>query len=240
VSDGRADASDPINDVLPGGARNGEEWWCSNGADEPVWGLRAIDDVSIDDNDAEIIRRSRESPAAFAALFDRHAVAIHRFAARRVGDALADDLMSQTFLVAFERRSSYDLARASARPWLFGIVTHLLSRHARTEGRRWRAYTHSATLRPISVDADADRVVARVDASGSRSGLTRCLADLTTGDRDVLLLFAFAELTYDEIASALEIPVGTVRSRLHRARRQMRQALENSGTPELVEENHHG
>ena len=197
--------------------------------------------MSIDnESDADIVRRSRQSPAAFADLFDRHAVAIHRYAARRVGGSLADDLMSETFLVAFERRMSYDLARVNARPWLFGIVTNLLSHHARSEARRWRAYTRTAAQRPVSGEVDADRMAERVDASASREGLTRCLAELTPADRDVLLLFAFAELSYEEISSALAIPVGTVRSRLHRARRQTRHALQIPLTPDLVEENHHG
>ena len=67
-----------------------------------------------------------------------------------------------------------------------------------------------------------------------------CLADLTPGDRDVLLLFGFAELTYEEIADSLGIPIGTVRSRLHRARRQMRDALDLPATADLVKESRHG
>ncbi len=119
------------------------------------------------------MRDSYRSPAAFASWFDRHARAIHRFAARRVGDSLADDLMSETFLIAFERRMTYDLARVSALPWLYGIVTNLLSRHARTEQRRWRAYTHSANTHPHHPENDADRMVARVDAFEARGDLAR-------------------------------------------------------------------
>lgn len=208
---------------------------------EPVGGVRAIRGVSISQGtDADIVRSSHRSPAAFASLFDRHASAIHRFAARRVGDSLADDLMSETFLIAFERRMTYDLQRANALPWLYGIVTHLLSRHARTEQRRWRAYNRSGNIHPPPEENDADRVAARVDAAETRSDLARCLADLSPGDRDVLLLFGFAELSYDEIATALEIPTGTVRSRLHRARRHMRLALDLPTTTDLVMESRHG
>lgn len=220
---------------------------CSTATDpnELVSGLRAIRGVSISDQtDADIVRRSHHNPAAFGSLFDRHAAMVHRFAARRVGETLADDLMSETFLIAFERRMTYDLHRASALPWLYGIVTNLLSRHARTEQRRWRAYTHSANAPPhAEVENDAARIAARVDAAGTRSQLARCLADLSPGDRDVLLLFGFADLAYDEIAAALDIPVGTVRSRLHRARRQMRRALDlppSAHAADLTQESRHG
>ena len=194
-------------------------------------------------SDADIVRSSQQSPTAFASLFDRHAAVIHRFVARRVGDTLADDLMSETFLIAFEQRMSYDLQRASALPWLYGIVTHLLHRHTRTERRRWRAYTHAANVPHQGQENDAERIVARVDAAGARADLARCLADLSAGERDVLLLFGFADLAYDEIAAALNIPLGTVRSRLHRARRHMRQALDlptATHGADLTEESRHG
>lgn len=191
-------------------------------------------------SDADIVRSSHQSPAAFASLFDRHAAVIHRFAARRVGETLADDLISETFLIAFERRMTYDLHRDSALPWLYGIVTNLLRRHARTEQRRWRAYTHSANVPPHAEENDADRIASRVDAVGTRTDLARCLADLSPRDRDVLLLFGFADLAYDEIAAALDIPIGTVRSRLHRARRQMRQALDLPDAADLTKESRHG
>ncbi|MEO6115645.1 MAG: sigma-70 family RNA polymerase sigma factor, partial [Pseudolysinimonas sp.] len=87
--------------------------------------------------DSEIIRRSQETPAAFAELYDRHAVAIHRYASRRLGEA-ADDVMSETFLVAFERRAAFDPAIEDARPWLYGIATTLLKKHRRQEARAWR------------------------------------------------------------------------------------------------------
>lgn len=190
--------------------------------------------------DADIVRRSLHSPSVFAALFDRHSSVIHRFAARRMGESLADDLIAETFLVAFERRSSYGLDHANALPWLYGIVTNLLSRHARTEQRRWRAYTHSANIDPQPVGDDADRMAARLHAVAVRADLARCLADLSVGDRDVLLLFGFAELSYDEIAAALDIPVGTVRSRLHRARYQMRDALDLPAPADLIKESRHG
>lgn len=89
-------------------------------------------------SDSEIIERSRHIPAAFSELYDRHATTIHRYAARRGGTQVADDVMSETFLVAFERRSDFDTARESAEPWLYGIATTLLKQHARQEARAWK------------------------------------------------------------------------------------------------------
>jgi len=88
--------------------------------------------------DAELVQRSLEQPEHFAALFDRHAAAVHRYLGRRVGD-LADDLLSETFLVAFRRRAAYRAEHVDVRPWLFGIATNLVHGHARTERRRYRA-----------------------------------------------------------------------------------------------------
>jgi RNA polymerase sigma factor (sigma-70 family) len=176
------------------------------------------------DSDADVIARSADAPEAFAALFDRHASAIHRYLARRIGVGVADDLLGQTFLVAFERRSGYDTGRADARPWLYGIATNLLRRHQRQEVRAFRALSR-AGADPGNAGCHADRVAERVDAGAVSRELAAALAGLKTPDRDVLLLHAWADLPYEEIARALDIPVGTVRSRLHRARSLVRGAL---------------
>ena len=176
-------------------------------------------------SDAEVIARSIGDPDAFAALFDRHATAVHRYLSRRIGPSVADDLLAQTFLVAFERRGRYDGARADGRPWLYGIATNLLRRHHRDEARQLRAFARTG-IDPITTDCQADRVAERVDAGARSREVAAALAGLNRPDRDVLLLFAWADLSYDEIARALTIPIGTVRSRLHRARTQIRTALE--------------
>ena len=172
--------------------------------------------------DAELIARSLEQPEHFAALFDRHATAVHRYLGRRVGD-LADDLLSETFLIAFRRRSAYRAEHVDVRPWLFGIATNLVHGHARTERRRYRALARAGAEPPTA--AGSDEVHARVDAAALRGPLAEALAGLEERDRDVLLLVAWGQLGYEEIAAVLDIPVGTVRSRLNRARRQTRAAL---------------
>ena len=91
-------------------------------------------------SDAQIIAASRVEPLVFAAVFDRHYDAVHRYLARRVGSDLADDLAAETFTTAFDVRRRYDTARPDARPWLFGIATNLLRHHHRGEARRLRAY----------------------------------------------------------------------------------------------------
>lgn len=174
-------------------------------------------------DDAEIIRRSRHEPGLFAAVFDRHAAALHRYVTRRLGDSLADDIVAETFLAAFRRRARYDTARADARPWLYGIAGNLIGRHRRTEVRSYRALARSGV--DEVVESYADRVESRVSASAVQRELAAALAALPAADREVLLLIAWAQLSYEETAQALGIPIGTVRSRLHRARRRTRAAL---------------
>jgi RNA polymerase sigma factor (sigma-70 family) len=165
----------------------------------------------------------------FAELFDRHAVRVYRYLVRRIGVTTADDLLAQTFLVAFERRAAYDRTRPDARPWLFGIATNLLRRHQREEVRQYRAWARTG-VDPVVAESHADRVAEQVDARAASTELAAALSGLKPADRDVLLLFAWGDLAYEEIAGALDIPVGTVRSRLHRARRTVRAALA-AGSP---------
>ena len=174
-------------------------------------------------DDAALIERSWHEPEAFAALYDRHAAPIHRFAGRRLGDQMADDVVAETFLAAFRRRKRYDLCRADARPWLYGIAANVIGKHRRAEVRMLRAFARTGAD-PVTA-GHSDRVDSRVCAAAVQRDLAAALAGLSAGDRDVLLLIAWADLSYEETAAALGIPVGTVRSRLHRARRKVREAL---------------
>jgi DNA-directed RNA polymerase specialized sigma24 family protein len=87
-------------------------------------------------SDALAIERSLREPERFTQLFDRYYVEIHGYVARRLGASRADDVASETFLIAFDRRRRYDLACPSARPWLYGIASNLIARHRRAEVRR--------------------------------------------------------------------------------------------------------
>ncbi|MGA8257328.1 MAG: RNA polymerase sigma factor [Nocardioides sp.] len=173
------------------------------------------------------MRTSLHHPEVFAEIFDRHAPAIHRYLSRRVGD-LSDDLLSETFLTAFRKRGDYRADRVDVRPWLFGIGANLIRRHHREEVARYRALSRSVTTHGVCEFGSADDfevAVDRADAQSLGPRLAAALSDLETRDREVLLLVAWGDLAYAEVAAVLEVPVGTVRSRLHRARRQLRAYL---------------
>ncbi len=180
------------------------------------------------DSDAALIERSLTSPDVFAGLFDRHADEIHAYAARRLGPdevAVADDVTAETFLVAFKKRKRYDATRADARPWLYGIASKLIAGHRRTEVRRLRALARQA---PEPDDGFEERSAERVSAQRLRPRLAAALAALSAGERNLLLLVAWAELSYEDAAAALDIPIGTVRSRLSRTRTKIRRFLEEA------------
>ncbi len=191
----------------------------------------------VDDrSDAQIIAASLADPVEFAALFDRHFDVVHRYVARRLGADLAEDLAAQAFEEALKSRARFDLSHSSARPWLLGIATNLIRHHHRAEARRLAAYGR--------IDGDgtaADHAAAvelRVDAQRLAAVLTSALAELPGGDRDALLLLAWGDLSYGEIALALHIPIGTVRSRLNRARGRLRERLAASGQYLLEPQSH--
>jgi RNA polymerase sigma-70 factor, ECF subfamily len=175
-------------------------------------------------DDATLIKASLEESELFSLVYDRHAAALYRFAARRLGQQLAEDVVADAVLAAFRLRHRYDLSRPDARPWLLGILTREISGHRRSERTRYRALSRSAVDREAT-EGPADRVAAQVAAESVRGPLASALTGLAARDRDVLLLVAWADLSYQEVSAALEIPIGTVRSRLNRARRQVRAAL---------------
>lgn len=184
----------------------------------------ATSDLAPDEpTDAELIARSIDDPRAFMPLVERHQRVLFGYLARRVGRDTAEDVTSETFTRAFAQRERYDLERPDARPWLFGIATNLLRNKARSEVRQWRAYTrHGVQDRTHDDHAGMD---ARIDAKTQTPALAAALAELKPGDREALLLFAWQDMAYEDIATALDIPVGTVRSRLNRARRIVQEHL---------------
>jgi RNA polymerase sigma factor (sigma-70 family) len=174
-------------------------------------------------SDGGLILASVSKPQVFAGLFDRHARAIWRYACRRVGPAAADEVVSETFFRAFSCRTAYDARQSDARPWLYGIATNVVREDARDQARRHRDV--GAARESDLVDGEFDRVEARVDATAQVPATAAALARLEPVDRDTLLLYALADLHYEQIATAMDVPVGTVRSRLNRARRLMRAEL---------------
>jgi RNA polymerase sigma-70 factor (ECF subfamily) len=174
--------------------------------------------------DAEVIARSLESSAAFGELFDRHATTMFRYFVRRVGPDEADSLLGELFRIAFEKRSGFDTERAEARPWLYGIASNLLARHRQGEARRLDATARLVNTATAASDGFAE-VDARLDAPRRWGDVAAAIATLPQGERDTLLLFAWEGMPYDQIATALDVPVGTVRSRLNRARGRVRELV---------------
>ncbi|GAA2598328.1 RNA polymerase sigma factor [Actinomadura fulvescens] len=176
-----------------------------------------------DESDAALVRESLSRPEAFAAVFDRHSDEVYRYVARRLGPEAAEDIVADTFLTAFRKRGGYDVSRPDARPWLYGIATNLIRTHRRAEVRRNRALARSRE--PEVAESFDERSAARVTAERLQPRLAAVLGRLSTAERDLLLLIAWADLTYEEAAQALGVPMGTVRSRLHRIRKKLRRAL---------------
>lgn len=179
-------------------------------------------------SDAGVIQRSFCEPEAFEVIFDRHFGAVYAYLARRVGSGGADDLASSTFTLAFERRDRFRPEATTARPWLLGIATNLLRNEKRAERRALRALG--------SLDSPRSSGPVEPGDMGRVGGL---LAKLDRDQRDVLLLYAWEDLSYEDIGQALGIPVGTVRSRLARARSRLRSVLSDepsigTGAPEVT------
>jgi RNA polymerase sigma-70 factor (ECF subfamily) len=179
-------------------------------------------------SDAELVVASVGDPPRFGEIFDRHAATVQRFLVRRIGADAAEGLLGEVFRIAFERRERYDAAHASARPWLYGIASNLLLKHRRAEARQLRACARLAAAAYPAGSGDP-ALEGLVDARMLFPNLAEALEALPEGERDALLLFAWEELRYDEIAAALEVPIGTVRSRIHRARRALRELIAPHG-----------
>lgn len=172
--------------------------------------------------DGVLVSRSLTAPEAFGEIFDRHFPAIYRYLARRVGRDRAEDLAAQTFVVAFERRGSYRPDVEDARPWLYGIATKLLANDRRAEQRMLQTVSR--------LGAEQAPVPSNGSAVESDWNLASALAKLDAEHRDVLFLHVCAGLSYEEIAGSLGLAVGTVSSRLTRARASLRGHLTDAAS----------
>ena len=173
------------------------------------------------DTDAEIFQRSIRDPDAFREIFERHASAVHAYARKRIGLTAGEEILAQTFLTAFEKRTRFDTSYESARPWLLGIATNIIRHHLHEEREHLTALGMMLREQPEEPVDD----VARLDAQRMKPRLLAALLALSDDDRETFLLLALGQLTYEEVASALRIPIGTVRSRIHRARIHLRERV---------------
>jgi RNA polymerase sigma-70 factor (ECF subfamily) len=152
--------------------------------------------------DADLIERSRSDPGCFAAIFDRHADEILRYAHARLGPDLAEDVTAETFLAAFRHRDRYDTTRPDARPWLYGIAVRQIGRHRRALARRLKLLRAAPT--DLVTEDVGHRAAERVTAEQLRPQLSAVLSGLPRHDRELLLLVAWAGLSYEESAQARE------------------------------------
>jgi RNA polymerase sigma-70 factor (ECF subfamily) len=177
--------------------------------------------------DGDEIAASLTDPERFGMVAERHFAEIFRYLARRVGRDAAQDLGAETFVIAFNARIRYDVSRTDARPWLYGIATNLIRRHRRSELRMVAAYARSAS--PERGDEVAEGLAGHLDHVAALARVATAFAQLEPGQRDALYLIAIEGLSYTDVAEALAIPVGTVHSRVARARAKLRDLADYFG-----------
>lgn len=170
---------------------------------------RGIDDI-------DLLTRSVQEPSAFAGLYERHNSAVHRYVARRVGATAAEDLGAEVFVRAFRSREGCRVEHGSALPCLLGVANHVIGDHRRVERRRLVALERLAH--------DCQEAVEHPD-SALAPALAHALGQMPERDRDALLLVVWGELSYEETATALNVSVGTIGSRIYRARRRLAAVL---------------
>ncbi|WP_051864905.1 RNA polymerase sigma factor [Streptomyces griseus] len=191
---------------------------------EPLRRPEADGDVP---DEGDLLARSARDPAAFETLVTRHSVALHGYLTRRAPTA-ADDLLSEVWLQAYASRRTFDQARGTVRTWLFGVARNVLATHwRRTARERSRTEPEPPGRGPAENDP-WHAVDQRLDAAALAPLVRRTLAELPHVERELLLLVAWEQLTPTEAAAVLGIPPGTARSRLHRARGRLREALDTA------------
>ncbi len=181
-------------------------------------------------SDASVIETSLAEPDRFAEIFDRHYATVFRFAERRVGRDQAAEVASETFVRAFAKRGSFRPEAVDARPWLLGIASKLIL-HERRRFVRYLAAVERASgeLRTVDSQAELGAAERRLDAPAGWARMHAALLALADTDRELLLLVAWDGLSYEEAAVVLQLPLGTVRSKLHRAKARLRELLEPYG-----------
>jgi RNA polymerase sigma-70 factor (ECF subfamily) len=176
--------------------------------------------------DAEILSDSVIHPEQFEVVFERHFESVVRFAAGRVGMAHAGDVAGEVFERAFNLRHRFDTSRPTALPWLFGIATNVCREHLRRTARRAKASRRAVNVADRGAGSFEWEAAERIDALVRRDDLVAALISLSEDEYAVLTLVALGGHTYQEVADHLRIPIGTVRSRLARAKRKVRELLE--------------
>jgi RNA polymerase sigma factor (sigma-70 family) len=189
--------------------------------------------------DGELIRRSLDDPELFESVFDRHYDLVRVYVQRRLGHDDGEEVAATAFEWAFAHRDRFDdTTFSSAKPWLIGIANNLVRRHLRKQDVRRRHWPISIALDRTDPEPSLDRLA----AVERRPAIRDALQSLSRDDRETFLLVVLAELPYQEVAETLGVPLGTVRSRVNRARGRLRELLgaaeainpwnEDSGEPD--------
>ena len=181
----------------------------------------------IDSNAADdTVRTGLGSESEFAQAYDETAPAIYRYVASRVGTGAAEDVAAEVFAVAWRSRHNFRPDAGTAQAWLLGVATNVIGRHREIE-QRWLRHSkdlpHLTTSFPAGDDLGA--VDQRLDAERHRASVYAALARVPARDREAFLMHVIAGASYDEIALALNVPIGTVRSRINRARTRLQSRL---------------
>ncbi|WP_433235158.1 RNA polymerase sigma factor [Streptosporangium sp. CA-135522] len=174
------------------------------------------------DTDLELWSRATAGDGeAFGALFDRHARSVYNHCFRRTADwSAAEDLTSVVFLEAWRRRRQVRISSDSLLPWLLGVANNALRNRSRSLRRHQAAIGRLPSMN--SVLDPAEEVAGRIDDERQMHDILTVVNRLPSADREVLTLCVWSGLSYEDAAVALNIPVGTVRSRLSRARARMK------------------
>jgi RNA polymerase sigma-70 factor (ECF subfamily) len=178
---------------------------------------------------SDAVIASVEHPHRFEAVFDAYHGVVHEYLARAFGPDRADEYAGDVFVAAFTARVRYDPDLGSVRAWLLGIAVNIKRTRARSDRRGRRAWGRVGRERGGHEDLGYEFAADRVDYGRQLAWVADFLRELPDTDRDMLVLYAWAELTYTEISEALGIEVGTVRSRLSRARARLRELIAASG-----------
>lgn len=177
------------------------------------------------ESDRELWQRVREDDReAFGILFERYADAVYNYCFRRSADwAAAEDIVSSVFVEAWRRRADLEITSGSDRllPWLLGVATNLLRGRNRSAGRLARALLRERSRTRRHEPDFVDDAVSRIADEQRMRAVLASVRELPQAEQEALALYAWADLSYDEVAAALDIPVGTVRSRLSRARNRL-------------------
>lgn len=180
--------------------------------------------------DELVLAESLTSPHQFSLLLRRHGDRLNSYMARRVGQQTAEDLSATLWLQAFESRRDFDATRGTVVGWLYGIARHQISRYRRTAGRRLRAIAQLGGREKLRADAQP-RIVDEAIAAVDLNAVLDALSALSNEDREILELFVWEQLSYEEIAQVLGLRLGTVKSRLSRARGRLTNNLRSSVAP---------